>query len=324
MPLGSIIIVTHNSDACIESCLRSVLGRQDWKVIVVDNASTDASLSRARQVSPDVIALANSDNQGFAAAVNQAASISEGSTLLLLNPDAVASPGALDHLHYALEADNVGAVAGTLVDAHGTVEKGFTIRRFPRLIDGIAEVLLVNRIWPRNRWNRVYRCLDLNYSHTQVVEQPAGACLAIKRSVFEELGGFDKDFYPVWFEDVDFCRRLRSRGWKILFCPQAVFFHAGSHSVRKLGFKERQVFWYSNFLRYFAKHHRPAEVLCLRVAIAAGLALRACLSLLGAGRKGVPVTDALQGYWHAFWKCVVVGRIGRSGEKSRQLPSPVS
>jgi N-acetylglucosaminyl-diphospho-decaprenol L-rhamnosyltransferase len=324
MPLGSIIIVTHNSDACIEPCLRSVPGRQDWKVIVVDNASSDASVSRARQVSPDVIVLANSDNQGFAAAINQAASISEGNTLLVLNPDAVASPGALDLLHHALEANDVGAVAGILVDDGGTVEKGFTVRRFPRLIDAIAEVLLVNRIWPRNPWNRVYRCLDLNYSHPQEVEQPAGACLAIKREVFEELGGFDKDFYPVWFEDVDFCRRLRSRGWKILFYPQAVFFHAGGHSVRKLGFKERQVFWYSNFLRYFAKHHSQAEVLCLRIAIAAGLLLRACLSLLGAGHKGVPVADALHGYWHAFWKCAVVGRSARSSQKSRPLPSPVS
>ena len=160
----------------------------------------------------------------------------------------------------------------------------------------LAEVLLINRIWPTNPWNRRYRCLDLDYTKVQEVEQPAGACLAIKRRAWEDAGGFDESFFPVWFEDVDFCSRLRDKGWKIVYSPGAVFTHVGGHSVKKLPFRDRQVFWYKNLLRYFRKHHRHWEVSVLRAGIAIGLLLRVLLALgrratgdgVGGGGKARP------------------------------------
>ena len=76
--------------------------------------------------------------------------------------------------------------------------------------------------------NRRYRCLDADYSQQQEIEQPAGACLAVTRSVWESVGGMDPAFFPVWFEDVDFCARLLESGAKIVYCPAARFQHSWS------------------------------------------------------------------------------------------------
>lgn len=299
MPAGSAIIVSHNSAECIETCLQSVLRHPGWDIIVVDNASTDQTLEKARSFAPAISIIANTENKGFAGAVNQAVERTESKIFIILNPDTVAKPGSLDALSLALTSENAGAAGGLLVDAEGKPETGFTVRRFPTLASALAETLLLNRLWPRNPWNRRYRCLDLDYSQPQLVDQPAGACLAMTRAAWLDVGGFDEGFFPVWFEDVDFCRRLRERGWKILYRPEAVFVHAGGHSVNKLSFVERQTFWYRHLLRYFGKHHQRWEIILLRAGIVAGTVLRSLLSLLGIRPPGVSRMLALQGYWQA-------------------------
>src|SRR5260370_1096278 len=110
----------------------------------------------------------------------------------------------------------------------------------------LAEVLLVNRAWPGNPWNVRYRCLDLDYRNTQEVDQPAGACLAVKRKAWDEISGFDEGFFPVWFEDVDFFRRLRDKGWKIVYSPAALFSQSSVFAVfpHALAYLRR---WQTNF-----------------------------------------------------------------------------
>jgi GT2 family glycosyltransferase len=172
----------------------------------------------------------------------------------------------------------------------------------------LAEVLLLNRAWPRNPWNVRYRCLDLDYQTAQEVEQPAGACLAVKRQAWDELNGFDEEFFPVWFEDVDFCRRLRDKGWKIVYRPDAVFSHFGGHSVNRLAFRDRQFYWYKNLVRYFAKHHSRSQLAILRIGITVGLLLRALLSLVGFRPSTASVPEAVEAYWHTAWQCAVRGK----------------
>ena len=323
MAAGSVIIVSHNSEECVESCLRSLAQSPAWKVLLVDNASSDRTVELAKLLGLGISIISNSQNRGFAGAVNQGVIAAEGEILVILNPDAVASPGALDELKNALAPENVAAAGAMLIDATGELERGFAIRRFPILGSALAEVLLLNRIWPGNPWNRTYRCLDLNYTETQQIDQPAGACLAVKRKAFNEVNGFDIDFYPVWFEDVDFCRRLRDRNWSIVYWPRAVFSHGGGHSVRKVNFRDRQAYWYSNLLRYFAKHHSAGEVFLLRTGVAAGLILRLLGSLLGAGPKDLSLREAFRGYSHALWEYAVLGKSLRVRSDARPLPSAV-
>lgn len=316
MSAASIIVISHNSEGCIESCLGSAGSIGDLELLLVDNASTDATVAIARRIAPNIRMLLNQQNIGFAGAVNQAIKTAESDVLVILNPDTIATPASLTKLAEALSNPAVGAAGGLLVHTDGKPDKGFAVRRFPTLGSAVAEVCLLNRIWPNNPLNRSYRCLDLDYTKAQEVEQPAGACLGVKRVAWEQLSGFDEDFFPVWFEDVDFCRRLRDRGWKIVYCPEAVFVHSGGHSVKKVDFRDRQAYWYKNLLRYFAKHHSNSEVICLRVAIVAGLLLRSLLCLLGFRPDGIPRHEAIRAYSHTAWNCGVRGEGATSSAES--------
>jgi N-acetylglucosaminyl-diphospho-decaprenol L-rhamnosyltransferase len=307
MVKGTVAVVTHNSGECIARCLQSLMPFTDWKVIVVDNNSKDDSVRAARAVSAGIHMLINPHNVGFAAAVNQAMKIAEGPTLVILNPDTIASARSLDNLAKALRMHAVGAAGGLLLNEGGIPQKGFTVRRFPTIGSMLAEVLLVTRIWPSNPWNVRYRCLDLDYQTAQEVEQPAGACLAVKRQAWEMVNGFDESFFPVWFEDVDFCRRLRDKGWKIVYCPEAIFSHAGGHSVNRLAFRDRQSYWYKNLLRYFAKHQSRSELAFLRVGITVGMLLRALLSLVGFKPSGTSVAETVEAYWRVAWHYAIRG-----------------
>ncbi len=307
MAVGTVVVVTHNSGSHIRACLQALVPFTHWKVVIVDNNSTDDTIREIRNCSREVLTLMNDHNAGFAGAVNQATRIADGDVLVILNPDTIATVGSLDKLADALRADTVGAAGGLLLSEGGQPQKGFTVRRFPTIESMLAEVLLVNRAWPGNPWNVRYRCLDLDYRNTQEVDQPAGACLAVKRKAWDEISGFDERFFPVWFEDVDFCRRLRDKGWKIVYSPDAILSHSGGHSVNRLAFRDRQSYWYKNLVRYFAKHHSRGQLTTLRLGITAGLLFRALLSLVGFGPSGTSVPEAVGVYLHTAWQYAVRG-----------------
>src|SRR6185295_14484320 len=112
-----------------------------------------------------------------------------GDVLLLLNPDAIAEAGAVTALMQCMTAQSAAAAGGALLEASGELQRGFAFRRLPTLGSLLCEALLINQLWPSNPVNRRYRCLDADYSKTQQVEQPAGACLAITRGAWDAVGG---------------------------------------------------------------------------------------------------------------------------------------
>jgi len=299
MPGCSVSVVAYNSGEYIESCVRA-LASQQCEIVVVDNASQDNTVSRVKalagQVPVQLVTI--SRNLGFAAGVNHGARAAQGKVLLVLNPDAIAQPHAIEAVLSCLQESGAEVVGGALLDASGQPARGFAFRRLPTLGSLLCEVLLVNQIWPRNPVNRHYRCLDADYAKAQEVEQPAGACLAVRREAWERLGGMDVSFFPVWFEDVDFCARLRSAGGKIWYCPAARFRHSGAHSVGTLRFIDKQTFWYSNMLRYVEKHFAAWKVVALRAGVVVGMAMRILAFLLGGKPEGVSVATAMCAYAH--------------------------
>jgi hypothetical protein len=152
-----------------------------------------------------------------------------------------------------------GLAAGQLTGQDHHPQVGFTIRRFPTPAALIFELLGINRLWPGNPVNRRYRYLDRDLEQSGPVEQPAGAFLMIRRDVWENLDGFDEDFHPVWFEDVDFCHRAVDAGYRIEYIPGVRAEHAGGHSVNKLPAAHMQVYWYDSLLRYASKQFNPAS-----------------------------------------------------------------
>ena len=299
----SAIVVTHNSGATIGECLEA-LAHEDCEIVVVDNASADDTVQRIEEFVAwnPVCLIANEQNLGFGAAINQGAREATGDVLLVLNPDAIAEPGAVAALLRCLETTKAAAVGGALLETDGQPARGFAFRRIPTLAPLLYEVLLVNRLWPGNPVNQRYRCLDADYSQQQEVEQPAGACLAVTRTAWDSVGGFDEQFFPVWFEDVDLCKRLHDLGLKIFYCPEARFRHSGAHSVGQLTFRDQQIFWYMNMLRYARKHFSKRQVFFLRSAIVKGMLLRSVAALFGA--RKAPLGETLSAYWgvvRAVW-----------------------
>lgn len=271
MKATGAVIVTHNSEAEIGACLDSVLGRVS-RVVVVDNASSDGTRDQVLE-RPGASLIANLDNRGFAAGVNQGIRALDSSLILLLNPDAVLLTG-IEPLAEACGEPGVGAAAGKLVDELNRPQTGFSVRRFPTPLSLSFEVLGLNRLRPGNRVNRRYRCLDLDLAVAAQVEQPAGAFLLIPRDVWQVLGGFDEGFRPIWFEDVDFLKRARDAGYGARYVPSAVARHRGGHSVGRLRRESREVYWYASLLRYGSRHFRAPGRLVVCAAVVAGCSLR--------------------------------------------------
>jgi GT2 family glycosyltransferase len=96
----------------------------------------------------------------------------------------------------------------------------------------------------------------------------------VPRTVWLELGGFDEGFSPIWFEDVDFCRRAIDRGYQLYYVPRAVAIHTGGHTIQKLTVEKRRIYWYRSLLRYSAKHFHPLAFRVVCLAVVAGSLLR--------------------------------------------------
>ena len=255
MPRVAVVIVTHNSDAEIGGCLDALTAATSppgIQTIVVDNASTDRT--RAEVAARGVRLIANPNNAGFAAAVNQEFAPPTLPLILLLNPDAHLETG-LDALTSHFEDPQTGAAGGLLKGSDGQPQTGFMARNLPTPAALIFEVLGINAVWPGNPVNWHYRCLGNNPVTLGLVEQPAGAFLMFSRAVWERVGGFDERFWPIWFEDVDFCARLKQAGLRCITTRKR-WRGNGRHSVVSLPLEIRESYWYGSLLGYAAKHYR--------------------------------------------------------------------
>jgi hypothetical protein len=267
----AIVVVTYNSSRHIGECLDALKGL-DSEIVVVDNASEDGT--RDEVVRRGIRLIANTVNLGFAAGVNQGVMATSAPLVLLLNPDVV-----FDHGLEALEAEfndpQTGVAGGLLTDVAGNPQTGFMARNLPAPTALIFEVLGINAVFSANPVNWHYRCLGISPVTPALVEQPAGAFLMFPRSVWGRVGGFDERFFPVWFEDVDFCARIKQAGFLGRYNPAAVAKHDGAHSVGTLRLKIRERYWYGSLLKYAAKHYPPIAFGWVCAAVTFGAVLRA-------------------------------------------------
>ncbi len=285
-----VVIVTYNSEGFLGPCLEAAL--RAGPVVVLDNASADGTVAKARGVE-GVRVVANTSNLGFAGAVNQGFRLLSTPYVLLLNPDAILG-ASVDALVAACRDERTGAATGQLVHPTGEPQFGFTVRRLPRWETLAFEVLGLNRLWRSNPVNRRYRCTGLDLNKAQFVEQPAGAFLLIKRAVWEELGGFDERFHPLWFEDVDFLARMAAAGYRVWYDPQVWAVHHGGHSIAQLRPGERQRYWYDSLLHYAGKHFAVWQVRAIAAAVLIGALGRMVTGVLGGRAMGEQFTGVMK------------------------------
>jgi N-acetylglucosaminyl-diphospho-decaprenol L-rhamnosyltransferase len=282
----SILIVTWNSERWIERCLGSIAAACEgiaYEVLVYDNASSDGTLSRVGQApSPVAHVIRSNENSGFAAGTNRALAHSRGRFVFLLNLDCDLAPGALTLLVNFLDQNpNVAAAAPLLEDESGDSQREFQLRRLPTLRTFAAEVLLFDKLFPRNRTTAHYRYRDADLTHPIRIEQPAAAAFLIRREVFDEIGPLDERFTPAWFEDVDYCRRLAAAGKEIFAVPAARARHFGGASLEHVGLARFIEVWYRNMWLYARKWFTPGGAEGLRWMIIAGMLLRCVAAVAG-------------------------------------------
>jgi GT2 family glycosyltransferase len=277
----SAVIVNYRSYGELGRCLASLSADVDagvLEVIVVDNASTPASLAPVVQTYTFAAFLPRADNPGFGAAVNQAARQARGDFLLLVNPDAIVQPGAVGRLMAYLDAQPDTALVGPRVyDIDGHVQG--SARSFPGLLTGLfGRTSLLTRLWPANPISRHNLPVDVREDQPRDVDWVAASCLMVRADAFRAVGGFDTRYFMYW-EDADLCHELRSRGWRIVYLPSAGVVHQVGGSSRYASARSTVAFHRSAF-RYYAKHRHGAARYPLLAIAAAALGVRLIARLL--------------------------------------------
>jgi GT2 family glycosyltransferase len=274
----AVIVHFRTPEATLEAAGAVARTAPGAEIVVVDNASGDSIGGRLAAEAPSVRLVAESSNRGYGAACNRGARESRRELLLFLNSDAVVQPGAAEALIGALESDPRAACAGPrLENPDGTLQP--SILRLPTLWRVFCEssgLAFLSRGWLRG-----HSATREDHSRKRAVECVKGAALLVRRTAFEEVGGFDESFF-LYAEESDLCARLRKRGWKVLFEPTARVVHEGGASGGDRLFSQVN----ASLAAYVLRHQGRLAGVLARVALTAGSAARYALSLVTPGERG--------------------------------------
>lgn len=300
----SVVIVNWNVRDLLRRCLTSVVGSAPGTsadIIVVDNASTDGSVEMLRAEFPQATLILNDHNRGFPAAINQGLAAAQGRYVLLLNPDTEVLDDALAVLIRYLDAHpDVGIVSPQLLYPDGGVQS--SRRRFPTLLTLFLESTWLEPLAPRSLLRRYY-VLDQPDEATLDVDWTMGAAMLARREVVGQVGEMDEGFF-MYSEELDWCRRIKAAGWRVVYHPAARIIHYEGKSseqavpARHINFQRSKVY-------YTRKYHGP------RVA----LALRLYLLSLYVWQLGLELTKGVLGHrralrWQrarAYWQVLKSG-----------------
>jgi len=249
----SVVVVSWNVRDLLRQCLASTSDLQSPSIetIVVDNVSTDGSAEMVRTEFPDVRLIVNTENRGFPAANNQGIAIAEGRYVLILNPDTEVIDDALAAMvAYADENPDVGVVGPQLLNDDLSVQP--SRRRFPTLATAFFESTWLQPCAPRRLLARYY-VQDQPDDATLDVDWVKGAALMARREAIEQVGLMDEGYF-MYSEELDWCKRFKDAGWRVVYLPTAQIVHYGGKSSDQV-MTSRHIHFQTSKVRYFRKHH---------------------------------------------------------------------
>jgi GT2 family glycosyltransferase len=262
-PSVQVVIVAYNSRDTLRGCVEPLVALPRVAVTVVDNACPERSTDVVADLPVEVVHAPR--NGGFAYGCNVGMAAGRSELVLLLNPDARIAPDSLAALTGALRDDPRLAVAGPrTLAADGALV--WSRRRFPRLRSTYAQALFLQRLAPHAAWtDEVVRDREA-YDQDGSPDWLSGACLLLRRSAVEAVGGLDEGFF-LYSEETDLLRRLRDAGWDVRFVAGAVATHIGGASAPREVTKR---IWAQSRVRYARKHHGPVVAALEAVGVALG------------------------------------------------------
>jgi hypothetical protein len=247
--LLSVIIVNWNTREFLRACLFSLTENPlpgQTEVIVVDNASTDGSAAMVSGEFPSVTLIASDRNMGFAAGNNVGFRIARGEYWLVLNPDTEILPGSLAAAVDVLKThNNVAAVGACQIGVDGEIQR--SVRGFPTL-NNLLRSMLPGPLYSDEYWQRKF-----DYSKSQSAPQPMATFTLFRAETVRSLAGYDEQF-PIFFNDVDLCKRIWDSGSVIWYSPDVKILHHGGEGTRQV---RKAMIWESSrsLIHYIKKHH---------------------------------------------------------------------
>jgi GT2 family glycosyltransferase len=274
----SIIIVNWNTRDVTRACLQSVqehVTGVSYEVIVVDNASSDDSVAMMRQEFPQFQVIANTENAGFGRANNQAMRIARGRYFLLLNSDTLIFDDAIQRLlRYVADDPAIGMAGCKLLFEDRSLQH--SCYRFPSLRLAVLEELLLYKLLPRQRQGEILLNGYWDYSHARDVDWIMGAAMLLRREIFEQTGGFDESIF-MYGEEMEWCMRVRARGWRIAYTPECAIVHLNHKSSdKKFGDDRRVALSYNRLYETYAHLSGPVAARALLVLKTIGALIRLC------------------------------------------------
>jgi GT2 family glycosyltransferase len=238
----------------------------DSEVFVVDNCSTDDSVSYLRPKFPAVRFIENAINAGFSRANNQAIDISKGEYILLLNPDTVVGESIMENVCCFMDSDkNVGAVGVKMIDGFGNFLPE-SKRGFPSPWHSFTKMTGLGKLFPHSKIFGGYHLRYMDENETHKVDVLAGAYMLLRREAIEQAGSLDNRFF-MYGEDIDLSYRIKQAGFAVYYLPEPIIHYKGESTKKDIKYVKR---FYEAMLIFFNKHYPDSNrlfKLFIRLAI---------------------------------------------------------
>jgi GT2 family glycosyltransferase len=219
----SIIIVTHNSETYISNCLRSVEKAAqglEHEILVIDNNSTDHTKALVKEFKTSFVLVENSENYGFARAINMGLARSSGEYSLILNPDIVIKSDSLKPMIDFMRNNPTAGVCGCkLLNTDGSLK--YSMGSFPTLFSILCRIVLPRRMRKYRLWG---------YDKLTECDWVTGAFVLVRNSLVRQVGYLDENYF-LHYEDVDYCLQARNKGWKTYYHPGIAAYHFNPHAM---------------------------------------------------------------------------------------------
>lgn len=254
----SLIVLSWNTRDLTLDCLDSIFANPPdvpWELIVIDNASSDDSaqaITNRFGSEPNIRIVVNTENLGFTGGNNQGIDMAFGNVIGLLNSDTIVPAGSMTQLYEFLTGnEDFGVVGPTLTHADGSPTTSFGY--FPNPVS-----IFLNSLLPGWMWGKQRKALgvvpDDTITEPIEVDYVSGASFFVKREVIQKIGAFDSDTFFAYYEETDWCLRIKKAGWKVMFHPGVKIIHLEGKSFEKLSV-HRRVLLYDSAKKFYRKHY---------------------------------------------------------------------
>lgn len=273
----SVVIVNYQTFELTKDTINSILKYDypfSYEILVVDNASSDDSLSKLQNYFKDKVKfIASAENNGFAAGNNQALAIAKGRYILLLNSDTIVWENTLENIYNYMENHtDVGACGCRVLLENGELDKACK-RSFPNVKNSFFRLFHI----PTNSKDDNYNLDNLPDDEIYEIDCLTGAFMFIKSEALNEVGFLDETFF-MYGEDIDLCYRIKKSGWKIVYYGESKITHLKGASSKKQKSKLIYEFYRAMYV-YYKKHHADESLFIVNIVVYIGIALLCILKL---------------------------------------------